>query len=282
MAIQAVPVRNSSGYEWGVTRADPITGVQNYKVNTDLEEIAVFAPGLPQIGDPWEATGDLADLFCVQVGPAVRLGGKDTTGNGDGGHCRVPVLFEGLSGSSFNIPQDGRRWTELRLITGTKTVKFPLRRWRVENVPGVLPPPPAYSSPEYSGPLDPIENGDGCSVVATGIEARVHRYYSLGVQLDFSKSLQLSTPRPRVNAAQLSLPRINGFSNTWDLGPRQALYVGVEPPSVDGRFVKVTHVLQLADDWRFVWQPKRREGDVIRGLTYFDETYEAGDFDGLW
>lgn len=282
MAITATPVRNKDGCEWGVTITDAgLAGIRHYHVNTDLEELAVFADGLPRVGDAW-GDADLASLYCTRIGPAIRLGGKDLTGLGDGGWCRVPVEYASPTGSSFNIPSDGRKWTELRLITGSKTIKFPLRRWRVEHAAGVMPNPPAYDSAEYSGPIDPIEGGDGCSIVATGIEARVHRYYRLGVEYDFNRSVQLTTPRPHVNRDPIILPRINGFANEWTVGERQALYVGAEPPSVDGLYVKITHVLQLADDWRFIWQPKRREGDVIRTLTHFDETYDGADFSNLW
>jgi hypothetical protein len=168
MTITAEWIRNKDEFPWELVRAATgTTGLRTYLVNTDLVDKALTAAGLPAIDDAWDGL-DFADLTVVQVGPAKVLGGKDISGNGDGGWCAVPVRYATPTRALAVFPQPGLKWTEIASGLEAFTGYFPLKR--------KTGPDPNTPNIDVPGPYQPSNNDDSFPVKQTTYSTRVHVY----------------------------------------------------------------------------------------------------------
>jgi len=272
MTITAEWIRNKDEFPWELVRASTgTTGLRTYLVNTDLVDKALTAAGLPAIDDAWDGL-DFADLTVVQVGPAKVLGGKDISGNGDGGWCAVPVRYATPTRALAVFPQPGLKWTEIASGLEAFTGYFPLKR--------KTGPDPNTPNIDVPGPYQPSNNGDGFPVKQATYSARVHVYLEPDASYDAEALIALSRPC-KVNDAPLTLPRIMGFPQLrWTLARGQVLYLTHEVVR-DGPAMRITHHLEISNDFLFRWQYQDSKGRAVGGVV-FDQVYQEANMSGLW
>lgn len=254
-----------------------LEGERNYEVNTDIEALAIAAPGVPKIGDPW-GVGSEQELACVALSREVfRIGGIDGNGQGSGGLSRVQVMYgPPAAGGDFTRGLDGRPWTELRFGSETITVKYPHFRTRLASrqaTEGEAVPPP----------FDQIAGGDGAALEGATIEALVHVYVAPGAVGGYlARLLSLCSPDSRVNRDPLVIPRLQGTEHGWTLLAEQARMRAPEVRLPVAGKLEVIVNLAVARDWRTLWQPEDSTGRGVPGVFYADNVYFSGDFAGLW
>ena len=272
MPLTAEWIRDRDKFPWELVRASTgTTGLRTYLVNTDLIDKALTAPGLPAIDDPWDGI-DYPDLTVVQVVPAAVLGGKDTTGDGAGGWCAVPVRYATPSRQLAVFPQPGIKWTEVSSGVEAFTGYFPLKRQTGPdgNTPNVV----------VGGPFAPSNNGDGFPVKQATYSARVHVYMEPNASYDAATLIALSRPC-KVNNGVVRLPRIMGYQQlNWTLTRGQVLYLTHEVAR-DGPAMRITHHLEISNDFLYRWQYQDAKGRAVGGVV-FDQVYEEADLSGLW
>lgn len=272
MALLAELIRNRDEFPWEVTRSTTgMTGLRTYMVNTDLVDKALTATGLPGIDEPWDANL-YPDLKVVQVGPAKVLGGYDATGDGSGGWCAVPVRYATPNGQLAVFPQPGTKWTEISAGIEAYTGYFPLKRKTGPN--------PDTPNVDVSPPFAPSNNGDGFPVKQATYAARVHAYYEPDHVYDAARLITLSRPC-KTNNAVLRLPRIMGYPQLeWVMKRGQVLYLTHEVVR-DGPAMRITHHLEVSNDFLFRWQYQDAKGQAVGGVV-FDQVYDEADLGGLW
>lgn len=272
MPLLAELIRNRDEFPWEVMRSSTgTTGLRTFRVNTDLVDKALTATGLPALDDPWDSI-DYPDLKVVQVGPAKVLGGYDPTGDGAGGWCAVPVRYATPNGQLAVFPQPGLKWTEIQAGVEAYTGYFPLKR--------KTGPTPDVPNIDVSGALGPSNNGDGFPVKQATYSARVHTFWEPDHVYDAARLVRLSRPC-KVSNGVIRLPRVMGYQQLeWVLAPGQVLYLTHEVAR-DGPAMRITHHLEISQDFLFRWQYQDAKGRAVGGVV-FDQVYEEADLGGLW
>lgn len=271
MAITASWVRDRDRFPWWVRmREGRYTGLRTFLVNTDLVDLALMAEGLPKYGSAWSS--DYPTLAVLEYGDVEVLGGRDTTGEGAAGWCKVPVLYSDPEPGRFVAADPRLAYTEIQASTQQVTVRMPRRRFNSPDGETV--------GPEVVGPLDQINGGDGAAVLVGELTVAVTTWIHQGQAYDFGRLARLMTPC-KVNDAAITLPPFVGTTTRWTLSPGMAMYVGFRNPEVDQGYVKIVHVLQVARDFLVRWQREDARGRALPGIM-LDEVYAAADFGGLW
>lgn len=245
------------------------SGERHYLVNTDLPELAMKAIGLPVRGDAWST--DYPTLQVVKRGPLVRLGGIQQSGDGDGPISRVPIYYATPGASSFVPGSTDDSYTEIELASGSLTLYHPLQRL-LRDFPG-----------SEGNPAEPTWGGDGASVPAPSITARVHTFYSVQDPLPIVLWLAFATPLPVVNELPLTFPRVFSTGTSFGVDRGQARYMGFERPEriAGTSLVRVVHVLDLAEHFMTEWRREDAKGNAV-GPVYQDRFNRFADLRVLW
>lgn len=266
MPIEAKLTRNTDDFtetlEFSTSGA---TGVRHYRINTDILDLAIYAQGLPKIGDAWSEA--LPTLCVNRIGPFVRLGGQDTSGDGDGGIIRVTV--------SYTTPTFGQQaadfstWTEIRTSITSQNIIEPIARIQPQ--------------PEPGQGLVPILEGDGVDVNVGTLAVYVHTYKRKsdpGHIIPLTLVMDLLYPQCKLNIDAMTLPRLMRTNRGLNFRERELLFCGIESINDLGDHIEVVYHMEARADWVFVWQSTDTEGRLA--TTYEDQIYGAASFAGLW
>lgn len=271
MAISATQMIDEQFRESCAITAAGMSGVRNYLVNTDIVDRAIFAPGLPAMFHSWSNANDLTRACKVcKIGEAERLGGKDTSGEGAAGSCRVPVYYDtpGARGSIvIPVPERvGDAWTEMR--NGTENA---LAIYGLTN----------------DGSVDPtrqINNGEGFSIEFGTLEYLVHVFYDLdgrgvGGGIDTDKLDELTYPS-KVNKEDLIFP---AFYRTTHRPKKKAGTVRYRSYEIQqcGLFLEVIHHLEIRSSFLYTYEVMDARGLPV-GQSTFAQVYAEEDLSGLW
>lgn len=273
MAIEARWLRDPEKFPWFLrVRAGVYEGQRSYLVNTDHVEKALKAAGLPARGDPWSA--DFPSL-TAQDFDWQHLGGADPTGDGDGGASRVTVRYsEPRSAGSFRTAAVNKAFTEISVSAQTVLRRETLERFAM-TASGEDP------DPSRSVDSDVLINGGQGTPVQVGVwTARVTVWRKVDYVFDFNGAVRLSTPA-HLNDAPVRLPPIYGTSTSIVMPRGSVLYLGVDQPSIEQGLLRITHTVQLARHWLYVWMRENTKGEAIPPLIG-DRVYEYASFHGLW
>lgn len=273
MAITASWVRDRDKFPWFLrARGGVYEGQRSYVVNTDHVEKALKAPGLPARGEPWSA--DFPNL-TAQDFDWEHLGGADATGDGDGGWSRVTVRYaEPQQSGDFRLASLNKAFTEISVSSQTVLRRDTLERFAMD-ASGERP------DPTRSIDSDVLINGGQGTPVQVGVwTARVTMWRTIDFAFDFARSVELSTPA-HLNAAAVRLPPIYGTATSITMPRGSLLYLGVDQPRVEQGFLAITHTMQMARHWLYVWMRENAKGEAIQPLIG-DRVYEYASFSGLW
>ena len=271
MTITATWVRDKDKFPWRIRmRENRFEGERHYYVNTDLIDLALTAEGLPKYGTPWST--DFPALTVRAYGDPEVLGGKDTSGEGAAGHCKVPVYYSEPDPGRFVQADPRTAYTEIETATEQVYVKLPRRRFL--SADGETP------GAEETGPPDLINGGDGAPLLVGVVNVSVTTWYPQQDPPDFARFTGLMRPC-KVNAAPISLPRFLGTVVRWNLQAGQLLYLGFDRPELDQNYLRVVHRLQASRDFLYRWQREDAKGRAFGGIV-LDEIYPPGDLSGLW
>lgn len=240
-------------------------GQRNYLVNSEDAEEVMMCPELPQRGDKWSAK--LPMVRVVARGPCVRLGGKRSTNETVSGWARVPIYYEETGYGVLKVPEPGNAhdaWTSWVPAVGTQRIYEGLERFY-----------------ESTTPIDgPIDNGQGADIYVGQFEARVSAFYPLSEVLpirDWVRKSQVAT----LNEYPMDLPRIFGTERRLSFAKGEILYLGPGTIETVNDWLRVEHVLKVAQSWEKVWQVEDAQGRRTETLVR-DRLYEYADLRSLW
>jgi hypothetical protein len=218
------------------------------------------ATGLPRIGDKYDDR--IPDCRVVRIGPVQRVGGRDPTGQGAGGNLKVPVTYRTPAYGGQILIKAAKsvddKWSELSTTSSTVTV---------------------YADWDDDGSgTPPIAGGNGAPKQLSTLSARVKRFYALNGQVPWSRLIELAAENA-TNDTPLVIPGPYGSATSLQLDAGQVRYTGFES-DLDGQFLGVTHLLELAPSHAYFGVLTDRDGNIVASERRV--IYRPMDMRGLW
>lgn len=268
-------------------RRDGLRGRRWYEVNTGDPAQAVFAMGLPKIGDPWQQNNtDLASLVAVQIGePDVWC---HIRGESDRqGVTYVPVEYETPTFSSGQQPdpppEANLRHTVYSYSTGAITVHKGLSMSPDERALALAIPFGPQSGTileaDESGAYL-IANGNGASKSIGQIVATVHGYRRIDRPFDEAAIEDLFTD-PAVNADRVTLPSSYGAGRDRTFNAGKLLASGVKIEVVEASTGRLWHLeltLGIAFNWFEYWANVNQDGQPQGERVFASKKYRSANF----
>lgn len=204
-------------------------GRRIYRVNTENEEKAVEALGIPLWGEAWSSSRPL--LRVVDIEP--RFIGGDNDGTTEtGGYCEVEVSYATDDGTGAPLPYAGLAYTEIDTETTSVNLRMDIRG-----------PDATVNAGTFDKNI-PIEDGRGVTRDVGGIVYRVVVFPTANAQapLGTVKSMQIDKV---VNENELTLPPLlrTTFRPVIPAGHAQYMDFQVGREGQTG-FIKMVHVIR--------------------------------------
>lgn len=243
-----------------------------FQVNSDLEHVALFAPGLPKIGDPYSQDEELRLCVVTDIGPTERMGGMDRGDGTGGGLTYVPVRYQSLSsvGGGGNEPPRPQAhldtWCTVRTSLETQPITLPVDE---DDVPDEA--------------AAQIMNGEGTTRPAVVCDYLVSVAYDerRGVP-DLDRFDALGDPC-HTNRGAVTFPPILRTDLRRTKAPGECLYKGYEMAQ-DGDLLVVTHTIAVRSrgelSWKFTWELKDDRGEVTAIME--SRLVPSADWTGLF
>lgn len=247
------------------------TGRRWFRIEGLDQFAASRASGLPVMNDPWS---DAFRGLKVVRRTFRRMGGVENATPNYGGwtSCEVGYATPDASGST-PIPQLNRAFSQWQGAQESITRNFDAR---VNTPPGFIAlEPPGGPFPT---PINAINNGKGVQV-GVGTARLLVTKWVRGADVEIARMMSLHRAQA-LNSDDVVAPPMLNDPRTWDFAPGQLQYLefDIQP---DGEFTKVTHVLGVAPDFFYRWQPEDENGDAS-GPIETNSVYVAAEFLGLW
>lgn len=220
------------------------SGTRQFRVNTSTESAALSAPGVPVLGQAWDAS--LPDLLCRSL-EARHEGGRDGP-DGVGGHTRIVAEYATASGRlGPPEPAPHLRYSEAVFEVGQVTVVAP-----------VLP------GQSYVGP--PLGQGAGVSVERARLVMRVHRFVPAGQAVDVAQFVALANT---LNAQAVALPPLYGVGADVPFAAGQLVY---RPPTITpvGALLQLTWDLPAAPNHQYAEQAVDERGYLVGQPVFYE------------
>jgi len=226
------------------------TGTRKYRIDTDDEEEALAAAGLPLPGDPWSLARPT--LICQSVDVAYQRGSIHEA------VCQYETPGAGSGGGAV-VPEPDLAYTERRYTVENEAVYF-----TVDTV-----------SPVNHAADEPIANGQGASKEVTGVEVSVVIYRTPEVY-NTAGDTQLMNLMGTVNSNALTLPPIYGTNVSLTYQPGELRYRMTELGTRNG-LVEIRHNFVARPDHLARWQPQDAEGNAV-GTQKISRIYPSAVF----
>ncbi len=238
------------------------TGTQareTWRVNTHKEDEALFAAGLPVIGQVFSIY--YPSCKCVRRRSKYR-GGRNNPALGVNGVTLVEIEYSTPGGGgTLPTPSDGQKWTTLGWSSSSQTVRYDIR----------------------GAPFDqPIDNGNGASKEIGIIEAEMVSYRTPASFNPYA----LMPWKDKVNSDAIVIP------NLWNSGVGLAVpvggarYRGFGTPTIENNLLRVVHRFVLADGGivglgghDLIWGLENKFGRVIASVP--TQVYARVAFAGM-
>lgn len=277
--------RHQPDHPESVTRLrDGLRGRRWFEVNTGDPAQAVFATGLPKLGDPWNALDpNLSGLLAVQIGEPdtwCHIRGESSRQ----GVTFVPVDYETQSYSSGQQPDPppdpSLRHTIYSYSTSAVTVRRGLAMTPEEKALALAAPfsgqaGTTLEADEAGAYL--IANGDGASKTVGQVVATVHGFRQLARPFDEAAIEELFTD-PAVNSDQVVLPSSYGASRPRTFAAGKLLTSGVKVEVIDsptGRLWHLELTLQVAFSWFEYWANVNKDGQPQGERIFASKKYRS-------
>lgn len=256
MAILATPFHDPErGYERIEIRADgTVYGERSYRVNSHDPVLAIVAPGVPRIGEPWSEVE--RSLKCEHIATEY-LGGGDASPQEGGGHTIIRAQYS--TRPITILPYEpGQAFTELSTQEASVTI---------------------YATLDGRS----IAAGRGTTKETGFLEAVVYVVRDVGANgagIDWA-AIVAAMDKP-INQSQITLPPLLGSETNITIPAGFARFKGATTPTpLPGNRLRIGYRLALAPDHLERWSEEDFEGNAV-GSVQTGAIYEASDYSGLW